>query len=52
MNREMYRADIIDLVNKLEKVDSLRAVYEIAAICHANECDERERKAKKDVTEI
>lgn len=52
MNREMYRTDIKALVDKLEKEESLQAVYETAVICHANERDERERTTKNGVTEI
>lgn len=48
MNREMYRTDIKALVDKLEKVESLRAVYETAVICNANEREEKERNAKND----
>lgn len=46
MNKEMYRTDIMALVDKLEKEESLQAVYETAVICNANEHEEKERNAK------
>ena len=48
MNREMYRTDIKALVDKLEKEESLQAVYETAVICHTNECNEKERLKRHD----
>jgi len=51
MNKEMYRTDIKTMVDKLETVESLRAVYETTVICHTNERNEKERLTRNNADE-
>ena len=46
MNREQYRKAINDLVNNLEQEESLKAVHQTALICHDNELNEKEKRAR------
>lgn len=45
MNREQYKRAINDVVDTLEKEESLAAVHQAALICRSNERKEKEDAA-------